>query len=187
MRGIVVGAALGIVMLAGCSKPADSTNAANTAAAVSNDAATVASSAASTASAAANTAAVAAAGPAGPIQLSQLPAPTAGQWTEVSIQDGGPPQTSSKCLSGKPIDPNEGAPAKCASITATRTATGGFVVIADCPSNSVDAKLSLAGEGDFTKSFTTDATMTMTGGPGASPMTMKNHTAYTYVGPTCSK
>jgi hypothetical protein len=185
MRAFVVGAALGVVMLAGCSKPADNTNAANSAAAVSNSAATVASSAASTATAAANTAAAAAAGP---IQLSQLPAPTAGQWTEVSIQDGGAPQTSGKCLSGKPIDPNEGAPMKCASMTATRTATGGFVVIADCPNNGVDAKLSLAGEGDFTKSFTTDASMTMTGGPGGGgPMTMKNHTTYTYVGPTCSK
>ena len=41
MRAFVVGAALGVVMLAGCSKPADNTNAANSAAAVSNSAATV--------------------------------------------------------------------------------------------------------------------------------------------------
>ena len=66
MRGFVFGLALGVVALAGCSKPAD-----NVAAGGTNAAARPA------------VAPAAAAGPAGPIALAQLPAPTAGQWSRV--------------------------------------------------------------------------------------------------------
>ena len=122
----------------------------------------------------------------GPIALSDLPAPAAGQWTRTSSQDGAAPQTDNKCFDGKPIDPNEGMPKPCAKLDAERTAGGGFTVKGDCANNGIDAKLTLAGEGDFKKSFTTDATMTMTGGPGGD-LTTKNHSVYTYVGPTCAK
>ena len=126
-----------------------------------------------------------ASGPAGPIALADLPAPTAGQWTRVSSQDGGAPETGGKCLDGKPIDPTEGM-FKCPSLKAERTATGGFKVSGDCPNNGIDAKLTLSGEGDFKQSFTMDSEMVMTGGPGGA-MTTKNHSVYTYAGPTCSK
>ncbi len=179
MRWVLMGVAVvAAAALAGCGKPASNAtgNAADNSAAAANVAA----------AAPAAPAAAAAAGPAGPIAVSDLPAPTAGQWTRVSSQDGGAAQTDSKCFDGKPIDPNEGMPTACAKLDAERTATGGFKVSGDCPNNGVDAKLTLAGEGDFKKSFTTDATMTMTGGPGGA-MTTKNHSVYTYVGPTCSK
>ncbi|HVN01688.1 MAG TPA: hypothetical protein VMT68_15905 [Caulobacteraceae bacterium] len=173
MRGVLVSVA--VLALAACAKPA--TNAANEAAN------TATNSAAATPEA---TPAAAAPATAGAIALTDLPAPTAGAWTRVSTQDGGAPDTSTKCLDGKPIDPAEGMPSKCASMTAQRTATGGFVVNGDCPNNGIDAKLTLAGEGDFKKSFITDSTMVMSGGPGGD-MTTKNHSVYTYAGPTCSK
>lgn len=175
MRGVWIGvaAAVGVVALAGCGKPAGS--------AAANGAAGANALAAAPAGGARD-----AAGAAGPMQLSELPAPTAGQWTRVSTQDGGAPQTGTKCMDGKPIDPAEGLPGKCASLTAERTATGGFKVTGECPNNGVTAKLSMAAEGDFKKSFTMDAQMTMTGGPGGD-MTLKNHSVYTWVGPTCPK
>ena len=175
MRGFVFGLALGAVALVGCSKPADNAAAGGTNAAVASSVAPAASAVAP-----------AAAGPAGPITLAQLPAPPAGQWSRSSSQDGAAATTDSKCLDGKPIDPTDGMPVKCAKLDATRTATGGFVVVGDCPNNGIDAKLTLAGEGDFSKSFTTDSTMVMTGGPGGD-MTTKNHSVWTYSGPTCAK
>jgi hypothetical protein len=177
MRGVLAGLAIGAVMLAACSKPADSSNAANVA---TNTAA------ATPAAAPAAPATPAATAPAGPIALADLPAPTAGKWTRVSTQDGGAPSTDPKCLSGKPIDPMEGLPMKCAKMDASRTATGGFMIVAECANNGINAKLTLAGEGDFSKSFSTDATMVMTGGPGGD-LTTKNHSTYTYVGGTCTK
>jgi hypothetical protein len=180
MRGVLIGLAVSVVALAGCSKPADNTAAnATNAAAATPAAATPAATPAAPA---------AAAGPAGPISVAELPAPTAGQWSRSSSQDGAAAEPGTKCMDGKPIDPTDGV-MKCPKMDATRTATGGFVVIADCTGGGpggMSAKLSLAGEGDFTKSFTTDATMTMTGGPGGA-MTTKNHSVYTYVGPTCTK
>jgi hypothetical protein len=173
MRRVWVG--LTVLALAACSKPA-ATNEAGGASATANAPAPTAAAAP----------AWPAAAPAGAMSLADLPAPPAGQWTRVSSQDGGAPTTDTKCLDGKAIDPTEGMPAKCASMTAERTATGGFTVSGDCPNNGIDAKLTLAGEGDFKKSFTTDATMVMTGGPGGD-MTTKNHSVYTYVGPTCTK
>jgi len=182
MRGVLIGLAVGALALAGCSKPADNTaaNATNTAAATPAAATPAATPAA----------APAAAGPAGPITVAELPAPTAGQWSRSSSQDGAPATPGTKCMDGKPIDPTDGGAMKCPKMDATRTATGGFVVVAECtgggPGGGMTAKLSLAGEGDFIKSFTTDSTMTMTGGPGGD-MTTKNHSVYTYVGPTCTK
>jgi hypothetical protein len=173
MRALALGLALGAMALAACSKTAD-----NTAANPTN--------AATTASAAAPAAAPTASGPAGPITLAQLPAPTAGQWSRSSSQDGAAATTDAKCMDGKPIDPMEGMPVKCATLTATRSASGGFTVVGDCPNNGIDAKLTMSGEGDFSKSYTTDSTMVMTGGPGGD-MTTKNHSVYTYVGPTCAK
>jgi hypothetical protein len=161
------------LVLGGCSKPAA-------------NAASAANTAAGGPVAAAPAAPATASGPAGPITLAQLPAPTKGNWSRASSQDGGAATTDTKCLDGKPIDPTEGLPMKCAKMDATRSATGGFVVDGDCPNNGMDAKLTLAGEGDFAKSFTTDATMVMTGGPGGA-ITTKNHSVWTYVGPTCAK
>jgi len=181
MRGFVLGLAMGAAALAGCSKSAD-----NAAASAASAAATSAAAAASSAAEAASAAASVAAGPAGPITLAQLPAPTKGLWSRASSQDGAAATTDSKCMDGGPIDPMNGMPMKCAKLDATRTATGGFKVVGDCPNNGVDAKLTLAGEGDFSKSFTTDSTMVMTGGPGGD-VTLKNHSVWTYVGPTCSK
>ncbi len=155
--------------LAACSKPAAQSSAASAA---------VASAASAAAPAA--PAPAAAAGPAGPINVAELPAPAAGLWKRTSSQDGGAAQDSTKCLSGKPIDPTEGGPA-CTKITALRTATGGFVVDGDCPANGVSAKLHMAGEGDFKTSFTTDTTMSMSGGGGPA-MSLSNHSVWTYVG-----
>ena len=187
MRWALIGvAAVAAAALAGCGKPA-ATTAENAAANAAQGAAQGAAQAAAGADAAVNAAAtVAATKPGGPIALADLPAPVAGQWTRVSSQDGAAPQTDGKCFSGKPIDPNDGMPKPCAKLDAERTASGGFVVKGECANNGIDAKLTLAGEGDFKKSFTTDATMTMTGGPGGD-MTTKNHSVYTYVGPTCTK
>ena len=181
MRILWVGVALAAMALAGCSKPADNAaGGANTAASSATPGATPPAAVA---------VAPAVSGPAGPITLAQLPAPTAGQWSRASSQDGAPASTDPKCLDGKPIDPTDGI-MKCPKMDVTRTATGGFVVVAECtgggPGGGMQAKLNLAGEGDFSKRFTTDATMTMTGGPGGA-MTTRNHSVYTYVGPTCTK
>ena len=176
MRGWVIGLAVGALALAGCSKPADNAaaNATNTAAATPAAAAPAAAAATAT-------------GPAGPITLAQLPAPTAGQWSRTSSQDGAPATPGTKCMDGKPIDPTDGSPMTCAKMDATRTASGGFVVVADCAGGpGMEAKMTMAGEGDFAKSFTTDATMDMTGGPGGA-LHAKNHSVWTYVGPTCTK
>lgn len=176
MRGLVIGLAVSVAVLAGCSKPADNAaNATNTAAA------------AAPAAPVAAPAVTAPAGPAGPITLAQLPAPTAGQWSRNSSQDGAAASTDTKCMDGKPIDPTDGSPMKCSKMDVTRTASGGFVVIADCAGGpGTAAKMTMAGEGDFAKGFSTDTTMDMTGGPGGAIHTA-NHSVWTYVGPTCSK
>ncbi len=171
IRANLVTLAVCAAALVACSKPAAQSSAANVAAAPA------ASAAAPTAPA---PAAPVAAGPAGPIDVADLPAPAAGLWKRASSQDGAAAQTSTKCLTGKPIDPTEGGPA-CAKLTAVRTATGGFVVDGDCPANGVSAKLHMAGEGDFKTSFTTDTTMSMSGG-GGPPMSLSNHSVWTYVG-----
>jgi hypothetical protein len=176
MRAILFTLAATAALMAGCSKPAPK--------AESADASGAPASAAAPAAPAAPAAAPS--GPAGPITLAELPAPTAGLWKRVSSQDGEAATTDNKCLTGKPIDPTEGLPGKCAKMDAQRTAKGGFVVDADCPANGVEAKLHLAGEGDFKSSYTTDASMSMSGG-GGPPMTLKNHSIWTYVGPTCPK
>jgi hypothetical protein len=157
--------------LVACSKPAAQAPAVNVAAAPAASAAAPAALAPS---------APGAAGPAGPIDVKDLPAPAAGLWKRASSQDGAPAQTSTKCLTGKSIDPTEGGPA-CAKLTVVRTATGGFVVDGDCPANGVSAKLHMAGEGDFKTSFTTDTSMSMSGGGGPA-MSMSNHSVWTYAG-----
>ena len=172
IRTNLVTLAMCAAALSACSKPAAQSSAANAAAA-----APVASAAAPAAPA---PSAPVVAGPAGPIDVKDLPAPAAGQWKRMSSQDGAAAQTSTKCLTGKPIDPTEGGPA-CAKLTVVRTATGGFVVDGDCPANGVSAKLRLAGEGDFKTSFTTDTTMSMSGGGGPA-MTLSNHSVWTYAG-----
>jgi hypothetical protein len=185
MRGFVIG--LAVAALAGCSKPADNAaaNGANTASTPA--AATPMAAMPMAAMPAAPSAPAAATGPAGPITLAQLPAPTAGRWSRASIQNGKPQPAGSKCLNGKPIDPLDGMPMKCARMDVTRTASGGFVVIADCVNGvGMKAKLTLAGEGDFAKSFATDATMDMTGDPGG-PVHIKNHSVWTYAAPICPK
>jgi|HubBroStandDraft_2_1064218.scaffolds.fasta_scaffold89884_3 hypothetical protein len=184
MRGLVIGVMLGAAALAGCSKPADNSaggaasapsNATNTAAASSVVAPTVA-------------AAPAPSGPPGPITLAELPAPKAGTWLRASVQDGKPQPGGRKCLDGKPIDPLDGMQMTCAKEQATRTASGGFVVIADCGAHGVSVKLTLAGEGDFSKSFETDATMDMKGDPGTGgDLHTKNHSVWTYAAPACAK
>lgn len=171
MRGLTVGLALGALMLVACSKPA--ANATNTAAAAPATPTVAAAPAA-------------APGPAGAITLAELPAPTAGLWQRASSQDGAAAETGTKCLDGKPIDPTDGMPMKCVKWDVQRTGAGGFVAVGDCPNNGITAKLTLAGEGDFSKAFTTDSTMVMTGGPGGD-MTTKNHSAWTYVGASCPK
>jgi hypothetical protein len=179
MRVALIGAAavLGLAALGACAKSGGT---------VASNAAGANVAATAPAAGAAKDASAVAAGPAGPIALTDLPAPTAGQWSRASSQDGGAADTSTKCMSGKPIDPTEGLPGKCATMTAERTATGGFKVVGDCPNHGVDAKLAMSAEGDFKKSFTMDAAMTMTGGPGGD-VSLKNHSVYTYVGPTCTK
>jgi hypothetical protein len=167
-HGTLVTLAACVVALAACSKAPQAANVA------------VAPAASASAPAAPASAAPVNAGPAGPISLADLPAPTAGQWKRVSSQDGAADQTSTKCLTGKPIDPTADGP-PCAKLTVVRTATGGFAIDGDCPNNGVSAKLHMAGEGDFKTSFTTDTTMSMSGA-GGPPMTMSNHSVWTYVG-----
>ena len=82
-------------------------------------------------------------------------------------------------MTGAPIDPTEGGP-PCAQMSVSVTA-GGFTVDARCPSNGVDARLHMTGSGDYQSSFVSDATMTMTS-PGQPPMTMHNHSVWTYAG-----
>jgi hypothetical protein len=173
-RANLVTLAVCAAALVACSKPAAQSSAASGVTAASAASATAAPA---PAPAPAGPAAV---GPAGPIDVKDLPAPAAGQWSRASSQDGAAAQTSTKCLSGKPIDPTEGGPA-CTKITAVRTATGGFVVDGDCPANGVSAKLHMAGEGNFKTSFTTDTTMSMSGGGGPA-MSLSNHSVWTYVG-----
>jgi hypothetical protein len=167
-RGILITLGTCALALAACSKAPQAANVA------------VAPAASASAPAAPASAAPVNAGPAGPIGLADLPAPTAGQWKRVSSQDGAAGQTSTKCLTGKPIDPTADGPA-CAKLTVVRTVTGGFTIDGDCPNNGVSAKLHIAGEGDFKTSFTTDTTVNMSGA-GGPPMTMSNHTVWTYVG-----
>ena len=71
MRGFAFGLALGVVALVGCSKPADNAAASGTMPRRRR-----------------RSAPAAAAGPAGPIALAQLPAPTAGQWSRSARQPG---------------------------------------------------------------------------------------------------
>lgn len=182
MRGLVVGLVLGAAALAGCSKSAD--NGSNAAA----NAPPIPTNTAAASPVAAAPVAPVASGPAGPITLAQLPAPRAGTWLRASVQDGKPQPGGRKCLDGKPIDPLDGMKMACAKMDVTRTASGGFVVIADCGAHGVSVKLTLAGEGDFTNSFATDATMDMTGDPGTGgDLHSKNHSVWTYAAPGCAK
>lgn len=113
----------------------------------------------------------------------QMPAPTAGRWQRVSSQDSAPPETSVQCMDGKPIDPTQGGP-PCGSVTVSRTPTGGFRYNAICNGGGMSMILHMTGDGDFKTGFTTDATTGLSGGPGGATTT-KNHSVYTYKGPTC--
>jgi len=147
-------------LLAGCSKPLMSANAAPAnAAAPAAEPATPATPATPTAA--------------------TMPTPKGGLWRRVSVQDGGAPSTDTKCLDGKPIDPMSGGP-KCASL-AVAASGDGVSVDADCPANGVEAKMHMSLSGDYQTSFVTDATMTMSS-PGQTPVSMHNHSVWTYVG-----
>jgi len=125
----------------------------------------------------------AAASPAAPLAVitaDQIPTPKLGLWERVSVQDADPPQTDRKCMGGKPIDPMEGGP-KCAKVDISRTATGGFVLDADCPNNGVDARLHTSAEGDFNSAYTSDSTMTLSQA-GTPDVVTKNHSTWKYVG-----
>ena len=106
-----------------------------------------------------------------------LPSPKAGLWKRVSVQDGAAPDTSTKCLDGGPINPVEGGPA-CQNVDVGTTPQG---VSFDCSNNDMGAKLHMTFSGDYQSSFTSDAVMNMTGGPGPA-MTTHNHSVWTYVG-----
>lgn len=116
-----------------------------------------------------------------PITAAELPAPTKGLWARSGSQDGEAPTKGAKCMDGKPIDPLDRMPMTCQKMDIRRTATGGFVLDADC----AGSKLHLAGEGDFKKAFTTNASMTPTPAPGAAARVIRNHSTWTYVGPDC--
>lgn len=117
----------------------------------------------------------------GPITLAELPAPKAGLWQRVSQSDSDPAQTDTKCQDGKPLDPTKDGP-PCQKINAMRTATGGFTIDGVCGAGKgVSGKMHLAGEGDFSRAYTTDTNIVLTGGPGGD-MTLKNHSVWTYVG-----
>jgi hypothetical protein len=171
MRSMLI--VLALAALAGCSKPASTP--ANATAPAANVAA------------AAPAAATPPAGPTTPITLAELPSPTKGLWARNASQDGAPATKNSKCMDGKPIDPLDGMPMKCAKMDVGRTAGGGFVLDAECANNGTVAKLHLAGEGDFKHSFTTDGSMSLTGGPGGGASVMRNHSEWTYAGPNCPK
>lgn len=164
VSGAAACAALGLLLVAGCSNGGP----ANTATANS-------------ATASGAPAAAPVSGPDTAITAADLPHLRAGYWERVGSTNGAPPETEHFCSSGKPFSPPKSAGRGCSTFTFKRTFAGGIVIDADCAEGPVTSKLHMTVSGDFNSSYTTDgqASIMMQGKPASSFTT---HVVTRYVG-----
>ena len=159
-------AALGLLLVAGCSKGAGQT----------------AHTAATAATAGAPPAAVASAsGPDKAITAADMPHLKAGYWETVSTTNGEAPETRRFCSSGKPLAPPKNESHACSTFSFKRTLLGAIVVDADCAEGPVASKMHMTVSGDFNSSYTTDtqASIIMQGKPAS---TINTHSVSHWVG-----
>ena len=157
-------AALGLVLVAGCSK--------------SGGAANTASPAAPTGGAASP----AAGGPDVTIAAADMPHLKAGYWEQTTTTNGSGPEVHRYCSSGKPVS----APAQmgkgCSTFAFKRTVLGAFVIDADCAEGPVSSKMHMTASGDFNANFASDSqvSIVMQGRPAS---TFTTHTVSRWIGP----
>jgi hypothetical protein len=157
-------AALGLVLIAGCSPKGGAAN--NTAAATPSG--SPAASGAAPAS-----------GQDVTIAATDLPRPKAGLWETVTTTEGQAPTTSRRCEKGEAIK----APVNkdCAKFEFKRTALGGIEMNIACGPHS-DVTVHAVITGDFDSHYVSDTEGTATI-PGHPPMVIKTHSEGRYIGP----
>ncbi|MFI4934802.1 MAG: DUF3617 domain-containing protein [Caulobacterales bacterium] len=164
MRALcLAGAALGLVLVAGCSSKGGG---ANTAVAGGPGA----------------PAAAPASGPDTVITAADLPHPKAGLWQVSNSVDGAPATLHQNCETGgtdfKPEQLGKG----CSKFEFKRTFLGGVVINAECGEGTVKTAMHIVGSGDFTSTYVSDGTVTVTSGDQP-PRTIKSHSEAHYIGP----
>jgi hypothetical protein len=115
------------------------------------------------------------------ITAAQLPVPKAGYWETTTTSNGGAPEVSHTCQSGKPIDPKLGH--SCANFTIKRTFTGAYVIDGACSENGVSSSMHITVQGDFLGGgYTSDGKGSVTV-PNHGTMEFNTHSVSKYVGP----
>jgi hypothetical protein len=161
--GAAACAALGLLLVAGCSKGGG--QATNTASGAPG----------------APAAAAPASGPDTAITAADMPRLKAGYWETVTTTNGGAPETEHFCSSGKPLSMSRNAGHGCGTFSFKRTFLGAIVIDAACAEGPIASKIHMTASGDFNSSYTTDGqvSLTMQGKPA---QTMSTHSASHWVG-----
>ena len=158
-------AAVGLMLLAGCSKGG---GAANTAAAGGpTPPGAVAQPPAS--------------GPDVAIQASDMPHAKAGYWEATTSTNGAAPEVHKYCASGKPISaPQIGR--GCQSFSFKRTFLGAYVIDAACAEGPVATTFHMTVSGDFNSGYTSDGQASIST-PGRPTSSFTTHSVARWIGP----
>jgi len=155
-----IGATLGLLVLAGCSKGG---GAGNTAAAGGAGQAP-------------------ASGPDVAILAADMPHPKAGLWETATTTNGSGPELHKFCESGKPVSLPANMGQGCQSFSFKRTFLGAFVIDAACAEGPVATKVHTTISGDLNTSYTDDTQASiLTQGHPASTFT--THSVSHWIGP----
>jgi hypothetical protein len=116
------------------------------------------------------------------ITADQLPVLKAGYWETTTTSNGGHPEVSHTCASGKPLDTRLFSH-DCSQFTIKRNLTGGFVMDGACGHDGASSTMHVAVQGDFLGGgYTSDGKMTMTI-PNHGTMSFVTHSVAKYLGP----
>ncbi len=153
-------AALGLALLAGCSKGGGAGNTASAGGAPQAPAS----------------------GPDVAIQAADMPHPKAGLWETATTTNGSGPELHKFCESGKPVSLPANMGQGCQSFSFKRTFLGAFVIDAACAEGPVATKVHTTISGDFNTSYTgdTQASIETQGHPASSFTT---HAVSHWIGP----
>jgi hypothetical protein len=157
-------AAIGLVLLAGCSKGG---GAANT---------TAPGGVAPAAKAPAS-------GPDVSIQASDMPRARAGYWETATTTNNEPPEFHRFCESGKPISAPGQLGKGCQSFTFKKTFLGAYVIDVACAEGPVSTTVHMTVSGDFTNTYVSDAQASIST-QGRPTSTFSTHSVATWIG-TC--
>jgi hypothetical protein len=153
-------AAIGLLLLAGCSRGGGAPNSASAGGAAQGPAS----------------------GPDVAIQAADMPHPKAGLWETATTTNGSGPELHKFCESGKPVSLPANMGQGCQSFSFKRTFLGAFVIDAACAEGPVATRMHMTISGDFNTSYTSDTQASiLTQGHPASTFT--THAVSHWIGP----